>query len=98
MIVSLQIGVIRCAVEELDGDCLRQWTDINCKRSGKGRSLGVGSADERGWGKQVQIPGAILCCICYCLSHKCHYVSTVQISPFSPNPSHAAADSLSDLV
>ena len=34
----------------------------------------------------------------HCLSRYYHYLSTVPINPFRPNPSHSATDSLSDFV
>jgi hypothetical protein len=37
-------------------------------------------------------PGAQLCCICFCLSWYCHYLSTVHIKPFTPSPRHSAID------
>jgi hypothetical protein len=40
-------------------------------------------------------PGAPLCCTYFCLSRYYHYLSTAQINPRRPNPSHSATDSLS---
>jgi hypothetical protein len=39
-----------------------------------------------------------LCYVCFCLSRYYHYLSIVQINPFSPRPSHSATESHSLLA
>jgi hypothetical protein len=62
-----------------------------CRREGRGGKP-VQTTGARRFGKG---PGARLCSICFCISRQYHCLSTVQINPFRPSPSHSVTDSQS---
>ena len=61
-----------------------------CRREGAWKPVQITGTRRSGWG-----PGARLCCICFCLSRYYHYLSIVQINPFSPSPSQSGTVSKS---
>lgn len=48
---------------------------------------------QRDGRKPGKVTGSRLCCFCFCLSGYYHYLPTVQIKPFRPNPSYSVTES-----
>jgi len=62
---------------------------VQCRRDG------VNPIQITGDRRSGRGPGTWLCCICFCLSWYCHYLSAVQMKPFIARLRHSANESQS---